>query len=270
MTVLTDAQVYALARAAGFPLYAAQTMTAIVLAEHRGNPDPAALGDKNLTTAYWGPSVGLGQIRSVKAESGTGKSRDATKLTDPLFNLKAAYAISLSGVNFIPWTTYKDGLYKQYLARATAARMSTDPILTKALAEKKDWLSILIDMGITAIPGGGLVVGAVDAGADDLAKAITATVGDPLAAAKEALALAAKVGAWMGDSHNWARVAMVVAGAAGVLAGLTMLAKAGAGPVSTVAGAPARAAKAAASVVPAGRVAKIAGTAAKAAKAAKK
>lgn len=262
MTVLTDAQVYVLARAAGFPLYAAQTMTAIVLAEHRGNPDPAALGDTKLQTAYWGPSVGLAQIRSVKSQLGTGKARDASKLTDPLFNLKAAYTISLAGTNWLPWSTYGDGLYKQYMARAIAARMSQDPILTKKLAEGKDWLSIAIE----AVPGGA----AVNAGGDAVAQAITQSVGDPLAAAKAGLVFLAKAGAWMADSHNWARVAMVVGGSAGVLVGLSLLAKAGAGPVSSIAGAPVKAAKAAASVVPAGRVAKIAGTAAKAAKAAKK
>lgn len=268
MTVLSDAQVYVLCRAAGFPVYAAQTMTAIVLAEHRGSPDPAALGDLKLQTAYWGPSVGLAQIRSVKSQSGTGKERDATKLTDPLFNLKAAYKISLAGTVFTPWSTYTDGLYKQYRARAIGAQLSQDPILNKKLAEGKDWLTIAIEYtGNAIVPGVGT---AGVEGADAVAAAITQNVGDPLAAAKAFLGIVAKAGAWMGDSHNWARVAMVVGGSAGVLVGLSLLAKAGAGPVSTVAGAPARAAKSAASVVPVGRVAKIAGTAAKAAKAAKK
>ncbi len=264
---MTPEQIYLTARAAGFAYYPAQTITAIAMAESGG--DPAAVGDKHLTTAYWGPSVGLTQVRSVKSQSGTGKERDATKLTDPLFNMKAAYKISLGGTVWTPWTTYTttdpQHSYKRFKATAIGAALSQQPIVTKKLAEGKDWLTIVMEAGGNAvIPGAGTI--GVE-GADAVAGAIAGTVGDPLAAAKAALALAAKAGAWMGDSHNWARVAMVVAGAAGILAGLTMLAKAGAGPVSTVASAPARVAKTAAKAVPVG---KIAGTAAKAAKAAKR
>jgi hypothetical protein len=268
VTVMSPAQIYVTARAAGFPIYAAQTMTAIVLAESGG--DPAKPGDLKLTTAYWGPSVGLAQVRSVKSQSGTGKERDATKLTDPLFNLKAAYKISLAGTNWMPWTVYwttdPKVSYKRYVATAIGARLSQDPIINKALAAKEPWANILLKAGVSAVPGGSLLWD----GSEAIAGSIAGGVGDPLAAAKTGLAFLAKAGAWMGDSHNWARVAMVVAGSAGVLAGLAMLAKAGAGPVSDLASVPGKAAKVAASVVPAGRVAKVAGTAAKAAKAAKK
>lgn len=258
-------QIYITARAAGFTVYSAVTITAIAFAESGGNP--AAIGDVSLQTATWGPSVGLTQVRSLKSETGTSKARDANKLTDPLFNLKAAYGISLGGTTFVPWTTYTDGKYKQYLAQAQGARLASDPIITQKLAMKKDWATIVFEAGINSVvPGAG---GAVTAGAGALADAINTSVASPLDAAKSGLALLSKAGAWMGNSHNWGRVALVVAGSAGVLAGLTMLARAGAGPVSSVAGAPAMAVKAAASVVPVGRAAKIVGTAAKAAKATK-
>lgn len=259
-------QIYITARAAGFPLYPAVTITAIALAESGGNP--AAIGDVNLQTKTWGPSVGLTQVRSLNADKGTGKIRDANKLTDPLFNMRAAYALSAAGTTFVPWSTYTDGAYKKFLPDAQGARLHSDPILTKALATKKDWLTILIENGINAtspIPGTGT---ALVNGADGLAGAINSSVGNPLDAAKSALALLSKAGAWMGNSHNWGRVALVVAGSAGVLAGLTMLAKAGAGPVSSAAGAavsaPAKAAKAAVNVVPVGRAATVATKAAKA------
>lgn len=264
-------QIYILARAAGFTWSAAQTAVAICLAESGG--DPNQIGDTHLTTAKWGPSVGLMQIRSLKAETGTGKSRDANRLKDPLFNMKAAYTESAAGVNWTPWSTYTTTdpkrSYKRYMATAIGARLSQDPILAKKLDQKKDWLSILIDAGIriSSPIAGGAIADGVDAGGDAVAGAIVNTVGDPLAAAKSALELLAKAGAWTADSHNWARVALVVAGAAGILAGLTMLAKAGAGPVSTAAGVPAKAAKAAASVIPAGRIAGAAGKATMAAKA---
>lgn len=268
MTVLTPEQIYVTARAAGFTWSAAQTMTAITLAESGG--DPTQVGDLKLTTAYWGPSIGLTQVRSVKSQLGTGKSRDASRLTDPLFNMKAAYTISLAGTNFTPWTAYTTSdpkhSYKPHMATAIGARLVQDPILNKKLAMKEPWANILLKAGVSAIPGGA----AVWDGSEAVAGSIATNVGDPLAAAKTGLALLGKAGAWMGDSHNWARVAMVVAGSAGILAGLAMLAKAGAGPVSDLASVPGKAAKAAASVVPAGRVAKVAGTAAKAAKAAKK
>jgi hypothetical protein len=259
-------QIYIVARAAGFTVYSAVTATAIALAESSG--DPSAIGDVKLETRTWGPSVGLMQIRSLNADKGTGKARDASKLTDPLFNMRAAYTLSGGGTSFAPWSTYTSGAYKQYLADAQGARLHSDPILNQKLAMKKDWLTILIEEGINAtspIPGTGT---ALVNGADSVAGAINSTVGNPLDAAKAALALVSKAGAWMSDSHNWARVALVVAGSAGVLAGLTMLAKAGAGPVSSAAGAvtsaPGKAAKAAVNVVPVGRAATVASKAAKA------
>lgn len=267
-------QIYITARAAGFTVYPAVTATAIAMAESGG--DPANIGDVKLEDATYGPSVGLMQVRSLKSETGTSKSRDANKLTDPLFNMKAAYSISLGGTNWLPWSTYTTTdpkhSYKQFLPEAQGARLASDPILTQKLAVKKDWATILFEAGVNAVvPGGALINagGAATAGAGALADAINTSVGNPLDAAKAGLALLSKAGAWMGDSHNWGRVALVVAGSAGVLAGLSMLARAGAGPVSSVAAAPVKVAKAAASVVPVGRAAKIVGTAAKATKAAK-
>lgn len=119
MTRLTAAQLYQYNRAAGFSVAAAITMTAIDLAESGGNA--AALGDTTLETSTWGPSVGAAQVRSLKAQTGTGSVRDILRLTDPAGNAAAAYAISSGGKDFTPWTTYTRSTYAQYLGTAAAA-----------------------------------------------------------------------------------------------------------------------------------------------------
>ncbi|HEV8675017.1 MAG TPA: hypothetical protein VGX21_13300 [Methylomirabilota bacterium] len=116
---LTDAQVAAVFAQAGFAGQGLLTMVATVLGESGGDPD--ILGDENLANAKWGPSIGLGQIRSLWAERGTGGSRDPDRLTDPDFNAAAAYEISSRGTNFKPWSVFTSGRYRQYLARAWAA-----------------------------------------------------------------------------------------------------------------------------------------------------
>lgn len=117
---LTMAQVYAYARQAGFAPDTAVIATAIAMAESGDNPK--AKGDINLETSYWGPSVGLEQIRTVKSQTGKGTDRDIARLDDdPLQNMIAAYDISNHGRNFTPWTTYTSGKYRAYLGQARAA-----------------------------------------------------------------------------------------------------------------------------------------------------
>lgn len=106
-------------RDAGFRGVALIVSTAIGGAETGWNP--GAVGDTTITDATWGPSVGFMQIRSKKAETGTGGWRDATRLADPAFNARAAFAISAGGNNFDPWTTYKNGAYRRFLNEAKDA-----------------------------------------------------------------------------------------------------------------------------------------------------
>lgn len=107
------------AEVAGFKGDALVTMVAVAWGESQLNP--AAEGDVGIQTAVWGPSIGLCQIRSVKAERGKGTSRDADRLKDPAFNLRAAYTISNGGASFRPWSVYTSGAYRAYLSRAAAA-----------------------------------------------------------------------------------------------------------------------------------------------------
>ena len=119
MSALTFAQVYALAKGAGLSPAAAVIATAIAMAESGLNPD--AVGDVGLENATWGPSVGLWQIRSLRAQTGTGQSRDVNRLKDPTFNAAAMAQISGMGKSFKPWSTYTSGSYRKYLASATSA-----------------------------------------------------------------------------------------------------------------------------------------------------
>lgn len=117
---LTMGQVYAYARQAGFAPDTAVIATAIAMAESGDNP--SAVGDVNLETSYWGPSVGLEQIRTVKGQTGSGGDRDIQRVgNDPLQNMIAAYHISNGGRDFTPWSTYTSGKYRQFLGQAQAA-----------------------------------------------------------------------------------------------------------------------------------------------------
>lgn len=118
MTTLTTAQVYGYARGGGFNQAEAVIATAIAQAESGNRTD--AVGDTTLQNATWGPSYGLWQVRSLKAESGKGTSRDGTRLTDPAFNARAAYAIYKGRGGWNNWSTYKDGAYAKNLTGAQA------------------------------------------------------------------------------------------------------------------------------------------------------
>ncbi len=118
MTTLSPAQVYTLARGAGFDPATAAIMVAIAGPESGYRTD--ARGDVGLQTSVWGPSIGLWQIRSLKAQTGTGGTRDASRLTDPTFNAKSAYSI-YKGQGLGAWSTYTSGAYRGFLTKANAA-----------------------------------------------------------------------------------------------------------------------------------------------------
>ncbi|MDR6212174.1 hypothetical protein QE364_003905 [Nocardioides zeae] len=135
MPTLSPTQVYQLARGAGLAHDQAVIATAIAHAESGLRSD--ARGDTGITTGTWGPSIGLWQVRSLKAESGTGRSRDATRLTDPAFNARSMVAISSRGTNWRPWSVYTSGAYRAHLATAQAAASgasTTSPTITRGVA----------------------------------------------------------------------------------------------------------------------------------------
>ncbi|GIH29368.1 hypothetical protein Aph01nite_76780 [Acrocarpospora phusangensis] len=117
---LTPAQVAGFAVGAGFSGTALRIAVAVSFAENPAH-DPASVGDATLTDAKWGPSIGLWQIRSLKADAGTGKERDARALDNPAFNAKSAYTISGGGKTWTAWTEFNNGGYRAKLAEADAA-----------------------------------------------------------------------------------------------------------------------------------------------------
>lgn len=124
MAKLTPPQVYALARTAGLDPAQSVVATAVAMGESGLNPD--AVGDVNIQTGDWGPSIGLWQIRSLKSQSGTGKSRDATRLKDPMFNARAMVEISGDGKNWRPWSVFTNGTYKKYLSQVSTQVVQTE------------------------------------------------------------------------------------------------------------------------------------------------
>lgn len=116
----TPDEVYAALIAAGWPPDAAVTMTAIAGAESGWDND--ALGDIDLQDATWGPSFGLFQIRTLKADVGSGSPRDPARLAlSDVEQARAAWEISQGGTDFTPWSVYNTGAYQAYLAAARAA-----------------------------------------------------------------------------------------------------------------------------------------------------
>ena len=114
MATLTASQIYTLLLQGGVDPQEARIMTAIAQAESARNP--GAVGDVAIQTGTWGPSVGLFQIRTLKAETGTGSDRDIQRLmNNPAEQVKAALNISGGGGNYRPWSTYTNGSYRKFL-----------------------------------------------------------------------------------------------------------------------------------------------------------
>ena len=116
---LTDSQIAGHVAAGGFTGSDRVVAIAIVLAESRGRTD--AVGDTTITTDVFGPSIGLFQIRSVKAQKGTGGVRDELANFDPATNARHAHRIFLDAGGFTPWSTFNSGSFRVFLDRARAA-----------------------------------------------------------------------------------------------------------------------------------------------------
>ena len=124
-------EVHALAVAAGLTHEQAITATAIAWAESKGKdglPNPSAIGDVDLEDDKWGPSVGLWQVRSLRADTGTGRSRDIERLGDPAFNAQAMFLISNGGANWTPWSVWKNGRYLTHIDAVRAAVTTGGPV----------------------------------------------------------------------------------------------------------------------------------------------
>lgn len=106
---LTASQIKQVAQKAGFTADQAVVATAIALAESGGRTN-ATNTDSNGTV-----DRGLWQINSVHQQF------TASKLFDPLYNAQAAYQVSNSGTNWLPWVTFTSGAYTRFLSDAQGA-----------------------------------------------------------------------------------------------------------------------------------------------------
>lgn len=121
--------VYATLTATGWDPQAATLMTAIAGAE--SGYDDTELGDVNLENSTWGPSYGLFQIRTLRADTGRGTDRDITRLSaSDQEQARAAWDISRGGTDFSPWSTYTSGAYQRFLGTAQTAAGGDGPAPT--------------------------------------------------------------------------------------------------------------------------------------------
>jgi lysozyme-like protein len=133
MPNLSHQEIAELAANAGFTGSDLEIAVAVSIAENRqGRTD--LLGDLNLQTAEYGPSVGLWQIRSVNPGYGNAfdqAHRNQQANLDPATNAANAYAIYTKprGKGWNEWSTYKDGQYRRYLDQARRAIGTGSPPL---------------------------------------------------------------------------------------------------------------------------------------------
>lgn len=110
MPVLSDREIAAYLKAAGFPQDQLGIGVAIALAESGGRTDALNTANRNGT---W--DAGLMQVNSIH-----GYSREY--LYNPKNNVAASYKIWVAaGRRWTPWATYNSGRYRVYLARGNAA-----------------------------------------------------------------------------------------------------------------------------------------------------
>lgn len=122
---------------------------AVALAESGGVENK--LGDVALQTEKWGPSVGLWQIRSVKAEKGRGTQRDESANVNGQTNATNAYAI-WKAQGWGPWSAHTNKSYLLYMPVATSG--VTDFLAVNPGAQ--------VGSVIDAVPGSSAVQDAAD------------------------------------------------------------------------------------------------------------
>lgn len=191
MAKLSPEQVGALAYEAGVRSSGGLTH-AIAIASLESGFDTEAVGDVGLQTSVWGPSIGLWQIRSLKAESGKGTVRDATRLKDPKFNASSMASISKNGTDFSAWTTGIAAQLKRPLYADIALSLTTTGGKVSSIAN-------IAGEGIDTVTS---AASSTAQAAKDVSTAVRATYN------------------WVSDRENWNRIMKVIAGAALLIGGV--------------------------------------------------
>lgn len=216
---LTDAQIAAYARQAGFTGDGLRWAVAVGIAESGGRTDAVGVNsDGSRDRGVW-------QINS----RWHAEVSDAQAF-DPASCAAAAYTISSGGTNWRPWSTFTNGAAAAQLGRATAAANTASSAGLIGPINPQGGIGGLLPLlpGLGAVPGPGGAGGSIIPGADALGGVATS-----LAAMGSILVHGAQ---WVGKPDNWLRVALVVAGGAGAIAGIVLLSNSGVGgPVGTVA-----------------------------------
>ena len=194
MTVLSDAQIAATARLAGFSGQDIVTAVAVALAESSGRTD-ATNHNSDGSTDY-----GLWQINSVHADL-----LNSGNWQTPLDNAKMAKSVHDAAGSWRPWSTFNSGAWLVYYNRGVAASTaSTDTVTSTGQANVTltgfDWKTIL--EGPAGIIGGG-------------ASAIGGAIGGGgISGLSDAISNLGKFLSFIANPSNWLRVAEFIAGLA--------------------------------------------------------
>lgn len=203
MTVLTPDQIAGYARAAGFTGEGLVKAVAVALAESGGRTD--AVGTN--TDRWRSKDRGLWQINDHWHPDVS-----TAEAFNPSTAAAHAFRISKGGKDWSPWSTWPVAASGQMgRARLAANKAGSTPAPNVRPAGNDLDNPLLLAVPPLA-----------------LADILGAEVANPLDAAKAAIGLAVKTGAWVSDSHNWFRVALVIGGGVATLAGIAMLARSGA------------------------------------------
>lgn len=195
---LTPGQIAGVLRKAGWPAVELPLATAIVLAESGGRTD--AVGDTRLETEKWGPSIGLFQIRSLRAQKGTGGVRDETANYNPVTNAQHALQIRRTQ-GLVAWTVYNTGAYFRRLPEAIAG--------VRDIVDPTDDII-------------GAARGALS-NATDAVKDVTSGIEGVARSTWEVAGSVAKAGAWLSERNNWIRIAKVGVGTTLIIVGFGKL-----------------------------------------------
>ncbi len=187
---LKDLEVGRLAYDAG--IHDASTLAqAIAIARAESGFNPTATNSSK-NNDKWGSAVGLWQIRSLNAETGTGSIRDAKALVLPSFNAKAMFEISKGGKDWGPWEV---------------------------------WPLIAAPFIILYAPTAGAVIAEKKAGgaAGDAIGGVVDTATDATAALADISSIGKAAYNWTSDRNNWVRVSKVMVGGALLVGGAYLI-----------------------------------------------